>query len=47
MKLKEKLSRKVKFYRVSYKQSDPESRISWGLFVGLLLIYLTWAIQTF
>ena len=47
MKLKEKFSRKVKFYKVGYKQSDPESRISGGLFVGLLLIYFLWAFRGF
>jgi hypothetical protein len=47
MTLKEKISRKVKFYRVSYKQTSREERIGGGVLISLLLFYFVWALRAF
>ena len=40
----EKLKRIMKYYRVSYKQSDKQHRLFMGMFALVVLVYTWWAI---
>jgi hypothetical protein len=42
--IEEKLKRKVKYWRISYKQASGRERLSIGLFSLLILVYAWWVI---
>jgi type II secretory pathway component PulM len=41
-RIEEKLKRKVKYLRVSYRQASGRDRLSMGLFSLLVLVYTWW-----
>lgn len=43
MKLKEKIQRKAKYYRVGFRQKDPEERLNIAAGVGVIVFFLWWA----
>jgi len=45
--IKEKLRRKVKYWRVSYKQASAPDRLSLGMFALMMLVYAWWAVLVF
>jgi hypothetical protein len=45
--IEEKLKRKVKYWRMSYKQTSGRERLSLGLFSLLMLIYAWWVTLVF
>lgn len=40
--IEEKLKRKVKYWRVSYLQASGRDRLSVGMFMIMILIYMWW-----
>ncbi len=40
--IEEKLKRKMKYLRISYKQASGRDRLSLGLYSVLILVYLWW-----
>jgi len=40
--IEEKLKRKMKYLRISYKQASGRDRLSLGLYSVLILIYVWW-----
>jgi hypothetical protein len=42
--LEEKFRRKVKYWRITYRQASGQDRLSMGMFVLLMLVYVWWAI---
>ena len=40
--IKEKFRRKVKYWRVTYKQADQQERLSLGMFALAMLVYAWW-----
>lgn len=42
--IEEKFKRKVKYWRITYKQANGQDRLSMGMFVLLMLVYVWWAI---
>ena len=38
----EKLKRKMKYWRVSYLQASGRDRLSMGMFMLLMLVYMWW-----
>jgi hypothetical protein len=40
--IEEKLKRKMKYLRISYKQASGRDRLSLGLYSLLILVYLWW-----
>ena len=43
-KLKERLQRKIKFYRVGFEQSSGDDRLSFVIFWGVMSVFLWWII---
>jgi len=41
--IREKLRRKVKYWRISYKQASGPDRLSLGMFALVMLVYAWWA----
>ena len=46
-RLKEKIRRKIKYYRVAYQQTASDDRVSLALWGGVMLIYLLWNVSAF
>ena len=40
--IEEKLKRKMKYLRISYKQASGRDRLSLGLYSVLILVYVWW-----
>ena len=40
--IEEKFKRKVKYWRISYKQASGRDRLHMGLYSVLILVYLWW-----
>ncbi len=45
-RIKEKLKRTVKYWRVSYKQANDRDRLLAGAFALMVLAYVWWALLT-
>ena len=45
--IEEKIKRKVKYWRISFRQASGRDRLSMGLFSLLLLVYAWWVFIVF
>jgi hypothetical protein len=45
--IEEKFKRKVKYWRISYKQANGRDRLHMGLYSVLILVYAWWYFLTF
>ena len=45
--IEEKLKRKVKYWRIGFKQASERERLYLGLYGVLILVYTWWYILTF
>jgi len=41
-RIEEKLKRKVKYWRISFLQASGRDRVSLGMFMILILVYMWW-----
>lgn len=41
-RIEEKLKRKVKYWRISFLQASGRDRVSLGMFMTLILVYMWW-----
>jgi len=41
-RIEEKLKRKVKYWRISFLQASGRDRMSLGMFIILILVYMWW-----
>lgn len=44
-RLKEKIRRKIKYYRVGFYQSQREDRMGWGMTALGVLVYVWWVLE--